>query len=371
MALRSVRIFFAGAHSILAIAVVGASTWMRGRPVTTAEASADAWMYVVASSVACAGALLLGRRRSAWLVPLAIHGVLAIPLAVAVLALLSVFVGSRAGSYGGWLASMAAAFGLAALAAPVLLSMSVAGFLLSAKTRASIEREGVVGDRTARTLWILALALPLAPWAAMGGRLDAHPGTPVQAIVYASRGTALATVGTDGCVRLWDAGNGSWRHALPECPDKPITYGPGASVAFSGDGSRIVRTAGTGDLPGDVRVFRVSDGVEVRRLAPYLAGVRSAALSRDGARAVIASTSGVVVVPVDRDDPPEELTKTFHHAVAWSADGTFIVALSRSEVTVWRETAGTFAPELDSPRDDVAGEKVAFAGANGVLVEGQ
>jgi len=202
----------------------------------------------------------------------------------------------------------------------------------------------------------------------MGGRLDAHPGTPVQAIVYASRGTALATVGTDGCVRLWDAGNGSWRHALPECPDKPITYGPGASVAFSGDGSRIVRTAGTGDLPGDVRVFRVSDGVEVRRLAPYLAGVRSAALSRDGARAVIASTSGVVVVPVDRDDPPEELTKTFHHAVAWSADGTFIVALSRSEVTVWRETAGTFAPELDSPRDDVAGEKVAFAGASHTII---
>jgi hypothetical protein len=105
-------------------------------------------------------------------------------------------------------------------------------------------------------------------------------------------------------------------------------YGPGASVAFSGDGSRIVRVAGTGDLRGDVRVFRVSDGGEIGRLAPDLAGVRTAALSPDGTRAVIASTNGIVVVPGNRDDPPEELTKTFHYAIAWSADGTFIVALA-------------------------------------------
>lgn len=366
--LRNVRVLFAGAHWILAAAVVGALTWMRGRPVSTAEARTDAWMYLVASSVACAGAMLLGRRRSAWLVPLAINGLLLFPLALAVVGLLHVLIGSGGGSYGGWLASMSAMFGLLALAPPILLSATVVGLLLSPKVRAGIESEGVVRDGTARVLSIWAFALPLAPWAAMGGRLDAHPGSRVEAIAYSSRGKSLATAGNDGCVRLWDAESGAWRHSLPECPEKETAYGPRASIAFSGDGSRIVRTAGTGDLPGDVRVFRVSDGVEVRRLAPYLAGVRGAALSPDGTRAVITSTNGVVVVPVDRNDPPEEITTTFHHAIAWSADGTFIVALSRSDVMVWRQTAGTFALDVAIPRDDAAGEQVSFAGASNTII---
>jgi WD40 repeat protein len=71
---------------------------------------------------------------------------------------------------------------------------------------------------------------------------------PVPALAYSPDGQWLATGGTDGGVRLWDAESGKENHSPGGL------RGPVAAIAFSPDGSRLAAGGGT-DREGEIRLW--------------------------------------------------------------------------------------------------------------------
>jgi WD40 repeat protein len=103
---------------------------------------------------------------------------------------------------------------------------------------------------------------------------------PIRAVAYSPDGRRIATAGTDGRVRLFDAATGRLQHVLRE-------WGRLASVSFSPDGTRVLVAADNG-----VAIeWDASTGRRLERLH-HKAAVTSASFSRDGRWLLTSSHDG-------------------------------------------------------------------------------
>ncbi|MBS0187631.1 MAG: serine/threonine protein kinase [Planctomycetes bacterium] len=118
-----------------------------------------------------------------------------------------------------------------------------------------------------------------------------------------------------------------------------------SSVAFSPDGSRIL-TAG---LDGSLKLWRASDGAELRTVATGLDAAWSARFSPDGHAIASAHGNGVSRIWKDLDAAPLILDCQASRVptLAFGPDGSFLVtAVAEGNVRIWDPASGHLLREL-------------------------
>ena len=153
---------------------------------------------------------------------------------------------------------------------------------------------------------------------------DADDSSPVYAVDYARDGTVLASAGASGAVTVWDLRTSEVRRRIPH--EEVVD-----AIAFSPDGSLIA----TGARDGRVRVFDI-EGRSRRIVLESGRWVQSLAFAPDGRRLAVAARDGdVSLVEVD-DATVQSLDGIAARAVAWMPDGTRVVGLGREgRLVVW------------------------------------
>ena len=107
-------------------------------------------------------------------------------------------------------------------------------------------------------------------------------------VAWHPEGDFIASAGLDTVVRVWDARTEREVFALPAAPGK-ITL-PYQAVAFSPDGRYLV----TGKVNGAVQVWNAETRQEVGTLATHNREIRGVVFSRDGRHLASASSDGIV-----------------------------------------------------------------------------
>jgi WD40 repeat protein len=187
-------------------------------------------------------------------------------------------------------------------------------------------------------------------------------GSPLNGLAWAPDGQTLATVASDGKIRIWNL-------AAPQAPVHVLTQGaPARSVVYSPDGRLLLTSGGSA-----ARLWDAATGVLLRRLPTDRTG-RSASFSDDGSLVVTvengpsariwdASTGAAVQTLTQR----AEIT-----SAAFGPNGTLVVTGSRDGTgRIWDSHTGAVKATLEGHTSAIltvafsrAGDRVATGSAD-------
>jgi len=177
------------------------------------------------------------------------------------------------------------------------------------------------------------------------GRNDALGKT----CAWSPDGTRIATGGSNGLLKIWDARTGQLILTCEDCSVAPIN-----AVAWSPDG-RHLASASVDKL---ARVWDVSSGRCVLSFHGHSRTVNAVAWSPDGRRLASASHDKTVQV---WDAASGNALLSFHghsesvSAVAWSPDGRRLASASYDTVQVWDSASGAVLHTYDGHGSGVNG----------------
>ena len=156
----------------------------------------------------------------------------------------------------------------------------------------------------------------------------------VEDVAFSSDGALIATAGSDGSARLWDARSGRLRRTLTG------HEGSVFSAAFSPNRSRVV-TAGS---DGTARIWDAEEG-HIERTLGAGGTVFGAAFSPDGTLVVTADDDGTARIWRTSDDRPSALHTLEARGgdsarAAFSPDGRRIVTAGEGGTAIWDAERG-------------------------------
>ena len=191
--------------------------------------------------------------------------------------------------------------------------------------------------------------LRVSPPPSAGARLRAFTGHTggVMSVAWSADNTRLASAGSDGSVRIWDAGTGEQLHHLS------AHTGSVRSVAWSADNTRL---ASAGD-DGSVRIWDAGTGEQLHHLSAHTGSVMSVAWSADNTRLASAGDDGSV--RIWDAGTGEQLHHLSAHtgsvrSVAWSADNTRLASAGYDgSVRIWDAGTGEHLHHLSAHTDSV------------------
>jgi WD40 repeat protein len=159
--------------------------------------------------------------------------------------------------------------------------------------------------------------------------LSGHP-VGVTAVAFHPDGKSLASVGLDGSVKVWDVMTGK------VLIQRTASSKPALAVAFSGDGSRLVVSSGSGQA-GCIDVWDVTG--ERQRTVKTAEAAGCLAVAPDGALVAYSGKGGVVrLIDVESGSGKAELNLGMKGVacIRFSHDGqTLAVAGTASGVKLW------------------------------------
>ena len=167
---------------------------------------------------------------------------------------------------------------------------------------------------------------------------------------FSPDGKKIVTAGYDNTARIWDIESGEELHVLKGHRGHSAGIN---SVAFSPDGKKIVTAGSDGtarprneDGIGNIRIWDVETGKELRKLEGYQWTCYSAAFSPDGKKVVATEQSADnKVVLIWDTDSGEVLQRLEGHsgfvaATAFFPDGKKIIATDGKTVRIWDTESG-------------------------------
>ena len=177
-------------------------------------------------------------------------------------------------------------------------------------------------------------------------------------------GKKIVTAGYDNTARIWDIESGEELHVLKGHRGHSAGIN---SVAFSPDGKKIVTagsdgTADGGPEPdgiGNIRIWDVETGKELRKLEGYRWTCYSATFSPDGKKVVATDGSDKILI-WDADTGEILQTLMGHtdrvHSAAFSRDGKKIVTSSWDNTArIWDAESGQELKKLEGPTTEILG----------------
>jgi WD40 repeat protein len=210
-------------------------------------------------------------------------------------------------------------------------------------------------DRTARV------------WNAASGELLhelKHDGS-VSRVTFSPDGLRILTASGGGTVHVWDAASGKQLRELKVAAVGASPLRRLISVTFSADETRILTAMNL----GHAQVWDFAAGKVAREFKGRASWLASAAISRDGSRAVTGGTETAWIWDIASGEMLHELPghKDFIHAVAFSADGTRIATGAGDRIArVWDAASGELLRELKGHDAEISG--VAFSADGASLV---
>jgi WD40 repeat protein len=205
-------------------------------------------------------------------------------------------------------------------------------------------------------------------WDARSGELLhelGHDGQ-VNRVAFSADGRRILTASSAGTVFEWDATSGKLLHkirvATAVSTRLPFRL---VSVTFNADGTRALVAMGL----GRTYVWDLASGKIIGELKGEPRLLASAAISRDGTRAITAGTETAQVWDTTSGAVLHELPghKDFIHAVAFNPDGTQIVTGAGDRIArVWDMATGKLLREFEGHDAEI--KAVAFSADGSTLV---